>query len=118
MQLITRLSILAAVVLAGCATQQPAGPSGKHLVYRDNSGNAVRQFDYPDDAFCRKVQALAGRAARCQADPATGMQAHATLRYNPPGVLVQGHYANIDRCRADTATMAPGVQLINPCTAK
>lgn len=122
MQLITRLSVVfAAVVLAGCASQTTttAGAgNGKHLVYRDTSGNVIRQFDYPDDAFCRRVQALAGRGAACQTTPAAGMQAKATLRYNPPGVLVEGHYADMARCRADTGTMSAGVELINPCTAK
>lgn len=121
MPLITRLSILAAVAVlaAGCATQTTStGPAGKHLVYRDGAGNVVRQFDYPDDGFCRRVEAMAGRGARCQAAPAEGMQAKATLRYNPPGVLVEGHYADMNRCRADTTSMSPGVQLINPCTAK
>jgi len=127
----TRLSILAAALglLAGCATQQTgtaagstaapaAATAGKHLVYRDASGNVVRQFDYPDDGFCRRVEALAGRSARCQAEPAAGFTARATLRYNPPGVLVHGHYADMSRCRADTATMAPGVQLVEGCTAR
>jgi hypothetical protein len=123
--LITRLSIVAAIaVLAGCAAQPtttasvPAGPPGKHLVYRDANGAVIRQFDYPDDGFCRRVESLAGRGARCQAESAAGMQAQATLRYNPPGVLVQGHYADMARCRADTSTMSSGVQLVNPCTAK
>lgn len=122
--MITRLVLLsaAAAVLAGCAAP-PASTSaavtpGKHLVYRDSSGNVVRQFDYPDDAFCRRVEAMAGRGARCQSQSAAGLQAQATLRYNPPGVLVQGHYANMERCRSDTATMSAGVQLINPCTSK
>lgn len=119
--MITRLSILAAVaVLAtGCATQTsqvPDGPSGRHLVYRDANGTAIRQFDYPDDAFCRRVEALAGRAARCQAAPATGMQAKATLRYNPPGILVEGHYVDMNRCRTDNSVMSAGVQLVNPCS--
>ena len=121
MLLSTRLSIVAVfAVLAGCASQTtvPAGPSGKHLVYRDGSGNAIRQFTYPDDAFCRRVEAAAGRGARCQAEPAAGLQAKATLRYSPPGVLVQGHYADMARCQADTNTMSPGVELINPCTAQ
>jgi hypothetical protein len=123
MQSITRLFLLstaAAAVLAGCATQPdvPAGPPGKHLVYRDSSGNVVRQFDYPDDAFCRRVEAMAGRGARCQAEPAAGLQAQATLRYNPPGILVRGHYANMERCRADTNTMSAGVQLVDGCATK
>jgi hypothetical protein len=121
MPLITRLSILAAVAMlaAGCATQTTdTAVPGKHLVYRDNAGNPIRQFDYPDDGFCRRVEALAGRGARCQATPAAGMQARATLRYNPPGVLVEGHYADMARCRADTSTMSAGVQLVNPCTAQ
>ena len=122
--LITRLSIVAAIaVLAGCAstntTTGSAGASaGKHLVYRDANGAAIRQFDYPDDAFCRRVEAMAGRGARCQAESAAGLQATATLRYNPPGVLVRGHYADMARCRADTATMSPGVQLIDACSGK
>ena len=119
MHLIPRLSVVvAAVVLAGCASSPPAGPPGKHLVYRDSQGNAIRQFDYPDDAFCRRVEALAGRGARCQADPAPGFTAQATLRYNPPGVLVQGHYADMARCRADTSVMSAGVQLVDACAAR
>ena len=109
-----------AVLAAGCATQTTgpgAEPSvGRHLVYRDAAGNVIRQFDYPDDAFCRRVEALAGRAARCQPTPATGMQAKATLRYNPPGVLVEGHYLDMNRCRTDNSVMSAGVQLVNPCT--
>jgi hypothetical protein len=118
--LITRLFILAAVALAGCATQTsaPDVATGRHLVYVDTSGNAIRQFDYPDDAFCRRVAAMAGRGARCQATPAPGLGAQAMLRYNPPGVMVQGHYADINRCRADTSTMSAGVELINPCAPK
>lgn len=113
--------LAAAAVLAGCATQTstPGTPSaGKHLVYRDSAGNVIRQFDYPDDAFCRRVEAVAGRGARCQEQPAGGLSARATLRYNPPGVLVHGHYADMARCRADTSTMSPGVQLIEPCVAR
>lgn len=122
MHLITRLSVVAAVVvLAGCASQSTTGGAsgaGKHLVYRDGAGNVIRQFDYPDDAFCRRVENLTGRSARCQETPAPGLTAKATLRYNPPGVLVEGHYADMARCRADTGTMSAGVELINPCTAK
>jgi hypothetical protein len=120
MQSITRLSILAAAlaILAGCASTPDNGPSGKHLVYRDGNGQVIRQFDYPDDGFCRRVQAMAGRGARCQVESASGMQARATLRYNPPGILVQGHYSDLARCRADTGSMSPGVELINPCTSR
>jgi hypothetical protein len=107
----------AAAVVAGCASP-PTGTPGKHLVYRDSSGNAIRQFDYPDDAFCRRVESAAGRSARCQAEGAAGLAAHATLRYNPPGVLVQGHYADMARCRADTGTMSAGVELVQGCATK
>jgi hypothetical protein len=117
---IQRLSIVVAVlaVLAGCATQHAAGPSGKHLVYRDGNGQAIRQFDYPDDAFCRRVQAMAGRGARCEAGPALGLGVQATLRYNPPGVLVQGHYADMARCKADNSIRSAGVELVSPCAPK
>jgi hypothetical protein len=121
MPLAPRLSVVAAIaVLAGCASAPniPANPPGKHLVYWDSNGNAIRQFDYPDDKFCRKVESVAGRAARCQAGPVPGLQARATLRYTPPGVLVQGHYADMARCRADTSSMSPGVELINGCSTQ
>jgi hypothetical protein len=118
MRLPAQLSIVAVLaILAGCAST-PAGPPGKHLVYRDGSGNVIRQFTYPDDAFCRRVEAVAGRGAHCQAEPASGFQARATLRYNPPGVVVYGDYADMARCRADTSTMSPGVELINACSAR
>ena len=112
------LSAAAVAVLAGCASQPSNSTPGKHLVYRDSNGNAIRQFDYPDDAFCRRVESAAGRSARCQAESATGLGAHATLRYNPPGVLVQGHYADMARCRADTGTMSAGVELVQACATK
>ena len=120
MQLITRLSIVAAVaVLAGCASTSGGHASaGRHLVYRDASGSVIRQFDYPDDALCRRVESMAGRGAQCQPESASGLQAKATLRYTPPGVLVEGQYADMARCKADTSTMSHGVQLINPCTAQ
>ena len=116
----TRLFVLTAAtaILAGCASGPPPGPPGRHLVYRDSSGNAIRQFDYPDDAFCRRVESAAGRAARCQPEGAAGLSAHATLRYNPPGVLVQGHYADMARCHADTGTMSSGVELVQACAIK
>ncbi|TWO68090.1 hypothetical protein FN976_24450 [Caenimonas sedimenti] len=117
-----RLALLAATALgiAGCATQTPtASTPGKHLVYRDSAGTPIRQFDYPSDDFCRRVETIAGRAARCQAESAgPQLQAKATLRYNPPGVLVESHYADMARCQADTGTLSAGVQLINPCVPK
>jgi hypothetical protein len=112
---ISRLSLLAAVALAGCATQSQ---DARHLVYRDGAGAAIRQFTYPDNAFCRRVEAMAGRTARCEAAPAAGLQARATLRYTPPGVLVEGHYGDMTRCRADTASMSAGVELVNACAAR
>ncbi|MEJ8837338.1 hypothetical protein [Ramlibacter sp. AN1133] len=123
MHLIASFTVIAAVLLAGCASQDPlykgvAAGTGKHLVYRDTAGKVIRQFDYPDDAICRRVETLAGRTARCQETPASGFQARATLRYNPPGMLVQGHYADMARCRADTGVMSAGVELINPCTTQ
>lgn len=114
----TRLLILPALVLAGCASQPPAVP-GKHLVYRDTSGAPIRQFDYPSEDLCRRVESIAGRGARCQPDSlGAQMQAKATLRYNPPGMLVEGHYPDLARCQTDTRVMSPGVELINPCAPK
>jgi len=109
--------VLGAAILAGCASQPTAtGPGGKHLVYRDGSGTIVRQFDYPDDAFCRRVEAMAGRSARCQADSTSAqMKAHATLRYNPPGVIVHAHYPDMARCRSETSQLGAGVELVDAC---
>jgi hypothetical protein len=108
----------AAAVLAGCATTPPGAP-GKHLVYRDATGTVMRQFDYPSEDFCRRVEQVAGRGARCQPDPVvTGLGASAILMYNPPGVQVIAHYSDMNRCRTDTGTLAPGVQLLRPCTLK
>jgi hypothetical protein len=121
-QLIHRAGLLAAAALLGaCAgTQQQADtPPGKHLVYRDGSGSAMRQFDYPNDDFCRRVERMAGRAARCQADSMDAqMKAKATLRYNPPGVVVEAHYADMTRCQSETGKLGPGVELISACAAK
>lgn len=120
----TRILILAsaAAILAGCASQSPAppaGPSGKHLVYRDANGAVIRQFDYPDDSFCKRVEAIAGRTARCQAESVSAqLQAKATLRYNPPGVLVESHYADVARCQRDNSAMSPGVELVAKCAQK
>ncbi|HVZ43603.1 MAG TPA: hypothetical protein VHA82_07315 [Ramlibacter sp.] len=118
MPTIRQLILVGAAVLAGCASQPPSTP-GKYLVYRDANGTPIRQFDYPNNDFCAKVQSAAGRSARCQPDSiGSAMQAKATLMYNPPGVPVQSHYADLARCQADTRTMAPGVQLISACAVK
>lgn len=111
------LAAAAAAVLAGCATPAAdvAAGGGRHLVYVDAAGQPVRQFTYPDAVFCQRVEPLAGAGARCRAEPAPGLQAQATLRYSPPGIVVEGRYTDLARCRADTASMSPGVQLVSPC---
>lgn len=120
MKLPSRVAVLAATIatmLAGCAST-PSTP-GKHLVYRDGSGTPIRQFDYPSEDFCRRVENMAGRSARCQPDSAAAqLQAKATLRYNPPGVLVESHYGDMKRCQSETGSLGAGVQLVNPCAAK
>ena len=115
---ISTYAVLASLVLAGCASQAPAA-AGKHLVYRDASGTPTLQIDYPSTDMCGKVQAVASRNARCQAESVgSQLRAHATLRYDPPGMLVEGHYADLARCQAANSTMARGVELVKPCTAK
>lgn len=107
-----------ALVLAGCASRAPA-TAGKHLVYRDASGMPTMQIDYPSEDFCRQVEAIAARNARCQAQSAGNqLQARATLRYNPPDMLVEAHYADLARCEKANSSMARGVELVNPCSAK
>lgn len=118
MQPSSSLLLLSMLVLGGCASQ-PAATAGKHLVYRDASGTPTMQIDYPSEDVCRKVEAIASRNARCQAKSAESqLLARATLRYNPPGMLVEGHYPDVARCQAATAKTAQGVELVNPCTAK
>jgi hypothetical protein len=132
----TFLIALGAAFAAGCATQSAttttsaatstpsaatpsAGAAGKHLVYRDTSGAIIRQFDYPSEDFCRRVEQMAGGAARCEASSVGAqMAAHATLRYNPPGTEVQAHYADLTRCRSETGQLGPGVQLVTACAPK
>lgn len=112
---------LVAAIVAGCATpaqKELSYGQGKHLVYRDSSGNLIRQFDYPTEDACRRVAAVAG-GARCQADSAAAqLQAKATLLYNPPGFTVQGHYADMSRCQSDTRSLGNGVQLMDGCASK
>ena len=118
MRTLTRVPfVFALAVLAGCASSQPAaGPAGKHLVYRDSSGAAVRQFDYPDVALCQKVEAVAGSGARCQAEPASGLTAKATLLYLQHGFMVESHYSDINRCHAETRALSAGVLLAAHCS--
>ena len=72
-------------------------------MYRDTEGKPIRQFDYPSDDICRKVQAVAGSQARCTNDSVSDtMKAQAVLRYVPPGITVPSHYANMNRCAVDT----------------
>jgi hypothetical protein len=111
------LFVLSILVLAGCAAQPNA--AGRHLVYRDASGTPTMQFDYPSAEFCQKVEAIASRGAHCQAHSADDqLQARATLRYDPPGMLVEGHYPDVGRCQSANSKMAPGVEIVNPCSAK
>jgi hypothetical protein len=114
---IASLLVVATLILAGCASRSPA--SGKHLVYRDASGTPTMQIDYPSDQFCRRVESIAARNARCQTQSADKqLQARATLRYNPPDILVEAHYANLARCEKANSTMAQGVELVKSCAAK
>jgi hypothetical protein len=111
---------LASTVIAGCASQlrEPVG-NGKHLVYRDANGAPTMQIDYPTEEFCRKVEAVARRPSRCEPNSLGGqLQARATLRYDPPGVQVEAHYPDVARCQRANASMAQGVELINPCAPK
>jgi hypothetical protein len=103
--------------LCACAAQPPTA-AGKHLVYRDSGGTPTLQVDYPSADFCRKVEAIASRNARCQSESAANqLHARATLRYDPPGMLVEGHYPDVARCQSANSKMAPGVELVNPCSA-
>ena len=117
------LAILAAVMLAACATQpeQPEQPGG-HLVVRDLSGKLLMQFDYPTDDLCaRTSRAMRGtiyKAGCTQVSAAETLRGQATLRYNPPGVLVQGHYHDLADCRKQTSQLSAGVELIQACSAK
>jgi hypothetical protein len=115
------LVILVAATLAACATQPPEQP-GKHMVVRDMSGKLLMQFDYPTEELCAKTSAaMRGtiyKAGCSQTSSAEPLQGHATLRYTPPGVLVQGHYVDLAACRSLTATLSAGVELIQACRAK
>ena len=118
------LVLSATGVFAGCASMAPQVPGentvpGKFLVYRDTSGNVLRQFDYPSEDICRRVEAVAGRSARCQPESiGHTMQAKAMLRYNPPGIPVPGHYLDVSRCQTDTKALGAGVELVESCATK
>lgn len=117
----TSLAIVATALLGACATQPPADP-GRHMVLRDMTGKLVMQFDYPTDELCAKTTAAmrgsaykANCATTSSAEPLRG---HATLRYTPPGVLVQAHYTDLGTCRSMTTTLSAGVEMIQACRAK
>lgn len=115
------LAVIATALLGACATQPPEQP-GSHLVVRDLGGKLLMQFDYPTDELCaRTSKAMRGSIykAGCAAVPAAdSLRGQATLRYNPPGVLVQGHYTDLAECRKQTSQLSAGVELINACKAK
>ena len=117
----TTLAFLTVAMLAACATQPPADP-GRHMVLRDLSGKLLMQFDYPTDELCAKTTAaMRGsiyKASCTQASLAEPLTAHATLRYMPPGVLVQGNYLDMALCRRMTAESSAGVELIKACSAR
>jgi hypothetical protein len=117
----TTLAIIAAAMLAACATQPPAEP-GRHMVLHDLSGKLLMQFDYPTDELCAKTTAAMRGSiykAKCsltsQSEP---LKAHATLRYMPPGVLVQGNYLDLATCQRMTAQPSAGVEMIKACSAR
>ncbi|HWI80771.1 hypothetical protein [Ramlibacter sp.] len=109
----------AALALAGCANQPKAVSWGKYLVYRDAAGAPTMQIDYPSESFCRQVESVASRNAKCEPDStAARLQARATLWYNPPDLMVEAHYADLANCQKANSQMAQGVHLEKPCTAK
>lgn len=123
MQLLrTTFAILSAGILAGCVTTQIQEPSGRHMAVRDLSGKLLMQFDYPTDDMCaRTSRAMRGtiyKAGCSGASTSESLQARATLRYNPPGVLVEGHYVDLAACRAQTAQPSAGVDVLQACAAK
>ena len=108
-------------MLAACATQPPEQP-GKYLLVRDATGKLLMQFDYPTDELCaRTSKAMRGstfKAGCAESSAAQPLRGHATLRYSPPGVLVQGHYEDLAACRTSTAQLSAGVELIQGCSAR
>lgn len=92
------------------------------MTLHDLSGKLLMQFDYPTDELCAKTSAaMRGtiyKSACAETSNAAPLETHATLRYTPPGVLVQGHYADMELCKRMTAQLSAGVQLIQACSAK
>lgn len=118
MRTLSSLAALATLVVSACVSMNPMG-TGNHLVYRDTSGAPAMQIDYPSEAFCRRVEAVASSNARCQEQSVEDqLKARATLHYNPPGMTVEAHYADLERCHVANGRMAAGVELLKPCTAK
>ena len=119
MRALSSLAALAAILsLSACVSMAPMG-SGKHLVYRDTAGTPAMQIDYPTEAFCRQVEAVASNNARCQEQSLSDrLPASATLHYNPPGMTVEAHYADLVRCYVANSRMAAGVELQKPCAGK
>ena len=117
----TTFAVVTVALLAACATQ-PAADPGRHMVLRDLSGKLLMQFDYPTDELCAKTTAaMRGsiyKASCTQASLAKPLTAHATLRYMPPGVMVQGNYLDMPLCRRITAESSAGVELIKACSAR
>ena len=118
MRSMSSLFLISALVVAGCASNGPT-TTGKHLVYRDASGAPEMQIDYPNEDLCHQVEAVTRKNAKCQKDPSDSqLMARATLRYDPPGMLIEGHYRDMARCQAANSSMAKGVQVVNPCRSK
>ena len=117
----TSLAVLAATMLAACATQPPEQP-GRHLLVHDQSGALVMQFDYPSDELCAKTSAAmrgsSYKAGCSQTSGAEPLRGQATLRYSPPGVLVRGHYVSLASCHTMTSQLSAGVEMIQACSAK
>ena len=115
------LTVGAIALLGACATLAPEQP-GSHLVVRDLGGKLLMQFDYPTDELCaRTSKAMRGsiyKAGCATASASDSLRGQATLRYNPPGVLVHGHYADLAECRKQTGQLSAGVELINACKGK
>jgi hypothetical protein len=122
LQTLTRFGALAAVLaLAACANTPSQPPGNGRFLVSDNRGASGYQFEYPNEKLCRDTEKRirdSGGKATCQTETAeSAFKAKATLRYNPPGVLVHGHYGSLDFCRSQTARPSPGVEVINACSA-